>query len=69
MSVAILSNSYNILNGLMISGLSNVIDKGKGVQIGLINHANNLIGVQIGLWNRNGKRGLPFINIGFKRKR
>jgi hypothetical protein len=66
--------------GLAISGIANITDYGKGVQIaisnvsrnhkgvqiGLFNHSKNLRGFQFGLWNTNGKRKLPFINWQFK---
>ncbi len=60
-----LSAQYDELKGVMISGISNDITTGSGVQLALINKADDLKGVQIGLWNKIGKRGLPFINIGF----
>lgn len=67
-------------NGISISGIANITDKGrgvqiaisnvsrnhKGIQIGLFNHSKNLRGFQFGLWNTNGKRKLPFINWQFK---
>jgi hypothetical protein len=50
--------------GVMISGLRNKSVKGRGLQIGLLNVCRDLKGVQVGLWNINGKRKLPFINWG-----
>lgn len=35
-----------------------------GIQIGIYNNAKFLRGIQIGLWNRNHKRSLPFFNWG-----
>lgn len=66
-------------NGIYISGVRNMFYdfKGisfsiirndsyvcKGLQIGLINTCKHLKGIQIGLWNVNSKRKLPFINWG-----
>lgn len=50
--------------GIVIGGFSNVAVQGVGLQIGLINNCKKLKGLQIGLWNRSGKRALPFINWG-----
>jgi hypothetical protein len=50
--------------GICISGLHNVAMKGVGLQIGLFNYCKDLKGLQFGLWNKSGKRGLPFINWG-----
>lgn len=50
--------------GIMLSGLNNIAMKGHGLQIGLVNYCKNLKGIQIGLWNKSGKRSLPFINWG-----
>lgn len=55
-------------NGLMISGIYNKAYKGNGLQIGLINKTKKMNGIQIGLWNKIGNRGLPFINMSFKKK-
>lgn len=38
----------------------------KGLQIGIRNKSDNMKGIQIGLWNVNGKRKLPIINWNFK---
>jgi len=58
---------YVSFDGVMISGILNNTNQGKGVQLGLINRAKNMRGIQIGLWNRIGKRGLPFINFSFRK--
>ncbi|HEX2628796.1 MAG TPA: hypothetical protein VHM26_07290 [Chitinophagaceae bacterium] len=50
--------------GIMITGISNAAIEGTGLQIGLFNNCKRLKGLQIGLWNKSGKRGLPFINWG-----
>lgn len=52
-------------NGISIAGIHNYSVCGRGLQIGLVNHCRKLKGLQIGLWNKSGKRGLPFINWGF----
>ncbi|MFM7683772.1 MAG: LA_2272 family surface repeat-containing protein [Bacteroidota bacterium] len=36
--------------------------------MGIINKTKRMNGIQIGLWNKIGKRGLPLINISFKKK-
>lgn len=58
------SQSY-LFKGLMVSGLSNVCTKGRGLQVALFNRCRDLKGVQVGLWNVNGKRKLPIINWDF----
>lgn len=50
--------------GIMITGFRNMAIEGTGLQIGLLNSCKRLKGLQIGLWNKSGKRGLPFINWG-----
>ena len=63
----IVSGGYNTIEdfkGINICGLRNVSIKGRGIQIALINVCKNFKGVQIGLWNVNGRRKLPFINWG-----
>jgi hypothetical protein len=64
----LLNTSYEF-NGLMIAGLANKTNKGKGVQIGLINNCLSGNVLQIGLFNRIGKRVSPIINFRFKRDR
>jgi hypothetical protein len=54
--------------GLCISALRNQAKVGRGVQIALFNSSMNFKGIQIGLWNKNQKRSLPFINWNFKDK-
>ena len=46
----------------------NKTKKGNGLQIGLVNVAKEMRGVQIGLWNKTGKRGLPIINMSWGKK-
>jgi hypothetical protein len=52
-------------SGVVVAGLNNIAQSGKGLQIGLLNVCKHLKGVQVGLWNVNGKRKLPFINWSF----
>lgn len=54
----------NSFKGIVIGGVANVANKGVGLQIGLINRCKNLKGLQLGLWNISGKRGLPVLNWG-----
>lgn len=58
-------NSQDEMNGISFAVLGNNDLKVNGVQIGLTNFAKNLNGFQIGLWNTNEKRSLPFINWNF----
>ena len=49
-------------------GLANVVEKGRGLQVGLINRANILYGVQIGLANfidASSVRFFPVLNCAF----
>jgi len=66
-SVTSLGSHYTHFNGVMISGIYNKTNRGRGTQIGLINKAAKLHGVQVGLWNKIGNRGFPLINMSFKR--
>jgi hypothetical protein len=63
----VITGGYNLIadfKGLCIGGLRNVSGKGRGIQIALINVCRHFKGLQVGLWNVNGKRKLPFINWG-----
>lgn len=53
-------------NGIQISVENYIFEKGRGIQIGFFNSAKNFRGIQLGLWNKNDKRSLPFINWQFK---
>jgi hypothetical protein len=53
--------------GLSIAGLANVAHVVKGVQIGLINKCETGQVVQLGLFNRIGKRIVPIINFRFRK--
>lgn len=69
------SNSGDKFNGLQI-GLGNEINSGHGIQIGFYNSTKKLKGLQVGVinksenrgfqigfWNKNSKRTMPFINF------
>jgi len=63
-SISGLASVSTQFRGLVIGGIYNSARSGVGIQIGLINNCKNLKGLQIGVWNKSGKRGLPFINWG-----
>jgi hypothetical protein len=69
LSISLGESFYDSFKGVMISGLLNQTVDGKGLQIGLVNSSKNMTGVQIGLWNRIGNRGLPIINMSFRKKK
>jgi hypothetical protein len=56
-----LFNEINSGNGFQI-GFYNSTKKLKGVQVGVINKSENR-NFQIGFWNKNSKRTMPFINF------
>lgn len=56
-------------NGILIAGISNKVKKGNGLQIALINNCDKGNVFQIGLFNRIGKKALPFINFSFKKEK
>jgi hypothetical protein len=60
-------NKHYLVNGLTIGPMGNHDINCTGIQIGLLNSCKNLRGIQIGLWNKNQKRKLPFINFAFRR--
>lgn len=60
-----ISSRVNTMRGIQISGISNKTKYGTGLQIALFNKCENLKGLQLGLWNSNGKRKLPIINWSF----
>jgi hypothetical protein len=64
-SITGLNTTTYEFKGVSISGLRNKSAIGEGVQIGLFNSCTELKGFQIGLWNTNSKRSLPFINWDF----
>lgn len=63
----LIHKSYEF-NGLSIAGLANVAKVMRGVQIGLINKCQTGQVLQIGLFNRIGKRVVPIINFRFKKE-
>lgn len=58
-------NKHYSMRGISIAPLGNMDNSFRGIQIGLVNKTNNSKGIQIGLWNVNEKRSLPFINWNF----
>ncbi|WP_127130852.1 LA_2272 family surface repeat-containing protein [Pseudoflavitalea rhizosphaerae] len=63
-----LTNRIDEFHGLAIAGLGNRSIKGRGLQIGLVNKCKHLRGIQIGLWNENGRRKFPIINWNFSKR-
>ncbi|MDF2190152.1 hypothetical protein [Paraflavitalea sp. CAU 1676] len=59
-------NRTDEFKGVVITGITNRAVKGRGLQIGLVNSCKHLRGVQLGLWNINGKRSLPLFNWQFR---
>lgn len=66
-SISPLYNIHHTSNGLVISPVANISQKCRGLQIALFNSCKDSRGIQIGFWNENEKRKLPFINWNFKR--
>lgn len=58
-TIGIYNQSYQ-LNGLHL-GVFNQTRINKGLQIGVLNKSNSK-GFQLGLWNINNKRSMPFLN-------
>ncbi|MFT3946935.1 MAG: hypothetical protein QM763_08185 [Agriterribacter sp.] len=61
-----LINSLYKCNGILIGGIANKVQKANGLMIGLINNCQSGNLVQVGLFNRIGRRVVPFINCRFK---
>lgn len=59
-------NKHYFVNGLTFAVFGNHDSKCNGVQISLFNSCKDLKGVQLGLWNKNQKRSIPFINWCFE---
>lgn len=59
------NNKASFLKGVQIGGENYIINRGRGLQIGIFNSAKNFKGIQLGLWNKNDKRALPFLNWQF----
>jgi hypothetical protein len=53
--------------GVSMAGIANVAQKARGVQIGLINNCETGQVLQIGLFNRIGKRVVPIVNFSFRK--
>ncbi|MFG6686613.1 LA_2272 family surface repeat-containing protein [Mariniflexile sp. HNIBRBA6329] len=64
-SFAFILNKHYEVNGITFAYMGNQDIVCNGIQIGLFNTCRNLKGVQIGLYNKNQKRSLPFINWSF----
>ncbi|WP_160136365.1 LA_2272 family surface repeat-containing protein [Chryseobacterium sp. c4a] len=62
-------NFHHEIKGVSVAPLANVGQKCRGLQIGLYNSCKDFRGIQIGGWNENGKRKLPFINWNFKKQK
>lgn len=60
-------NSFAYISkGLSVALIKNRSTLTRGVQLGMFNKTMDLRGIQMGLWNTNGKRSLPFINWQFR---
>jgi hypothetical protein len=59
-------NFVQKVNGVQAAFLMNDSYEFHGLQIGLLNRTQRLKGFQIGLWNVNSKRKMPFINWSFE---
>lgn len=66
-AVSPLYNLHHEIKGVSVAPFANVGQKCRGLQIGLYNSCKDFRGIQIGVWNENGKRKLPFINWNFKK--
>jgi hypothetical protein len=66
LTISLVMNKHYVSNGLTFAFIGNHDTKCKGIQIGLINSAVDLKGLQIGLWNKNQKRSMPIINWNFR---
>ncbi|WP_144429001.1 LA_2272 family surface repeat-containing protein [Chryseobacterium sp. StRB126] len=69
MAVSPLYNLHHKIKGVSVAPFANVGQKCRGLQIGLYNSCKDFRGIQIGAWNENGKRKLPFINWNFKKQK
>ena len=65
LQITFIHNRATTVNGIQIGGLWNVARRLRGMQIGLINHAESGAGLQIGLWNECGTRGSPILGAVF----
>ena len=60
--ISAVMNRHYVMNGVTIAVIANHDTKCNGLQISLINTSKKLKGIQIGLWNVNQRRSLPFLN-------
>ncbi|MES2765304.1 MAG: hypothetical protein V4642_05520 [Bacteroidota bacterium] len=58
-------NNVHIANGIQIGVMVNSTVIMRGVQVGFLNFADDLKGIQIGVWNVNQDRSFPFFNWSF----
>ena len=65
-AISLIGNSSQYFNGIQISAQNYIKTKGIGLQIGLYNKVKKFKGIQLGIWNKNEERSLPFINWNFK---
>lgn len=65
-TVSVATNNHYVINGLTVAVIANNDYKCRGIQIAALNTCNDLKGFQFGLWNKNQRRSLPFINWAFK---
>ncbi|MEJ5104570.1 LA_2272 family surface repeat-containing protein [Chryseobacterium sp. MYb328] len=68
-AVSPLYNLHHEIIGVSVAPFANVGQKCRGLQIGLYNSCKDFCGIQIGAWNENGKRKLPFVNWNFKKQK
>lgn len=61
-------NIHDEIKGCSVAALANVGKKCRGLQIGIFNKCDDFRGIQLGWWNENEKRKMPFINWNFKAK-
>lgn len=69
MAVSPLYNLHHEIKGVSVAPFANVGQKCRGLQISLYNSCEDFRGIQIGAWNENGKRKLPFINWNFRKQK
>lgn len=67
-AISPLFNIHDEMKGVSVATLANVGKKCRGLQVGIFNKCDDFRGVQLGWWNENEKRKLPFINWNFKAK-
>lgn len=63
-SLGVITNAVTDFEGFMLSGV-NLSERGRGVMVGILNTSDDFKGIQLGLWNRIGEWGFPFINFRF----